>query len=223
MALAFLGFLGDLKAAEESVAIARTLDNKSDPCVFTGLAEPCAPARRANLPLARTAAAESTRLARARSGVIGRLPGRYSARVNSQSPRKTSEQARSYLQESMVLFTQSQDSYHANVVRTELANVERWKGNNQEALKLYLAAIRVWQDLGLQAAIAQGLEYIGLVAAAEQSFEHAVRLWGAARICVTKPVLNHCRRNRLNSRSVSHSRTEFYKIASTIPYWQRAR
>ena len=178
-ALSFLGFLGDLEAAEESVSIARALDNKWILAYALAWQSQALRLAGVNLPSARTAAAESTRLSRqirsdwavARSllsqGQLAVVSGEF-------------DEARTYLQESLVLFTQSQDNYHANLARTELANVEQGQGNHEEALKLYQASIRVWHELGLQAAIAQQLEYIGLIAAAGLSYQHAVRLAGAA-------------------------------------------
>lgn len=191
-ALSFLGFLGDLEAAEESVAIARALDNKWILAYALAWQSQALRLAGVDLPLARAAAAESTGLARqirsdwavARSllsqGQLAVVSGEF-------------DEARTYLQESLVIFTQGQDGYHANLARTELANVERAQGNHSEALKLYQTAIRVWHELGLHSAVTQQLESIALIAAAQGSLRTAVRLYGVAKTVrqrTDSPLLN---------------------------------
>jgi tetratricopeptide (TPR) repeat protein len=66
------------------------------------------------------------------------------------------------------------------MAREGLAHLERGQGNYEEALRLYQAALRVWQDWGLQAAMARELECLALVTAAQGRLHEAVRLAGAA-------------------------------------------
>jgi tetratricopeptide (TPR) repeat protein len=175
-----MGFLGDLEAAEESVAIARALDRKWFLAYSLTWQSQALRIASGDLHLARRSATEGARLAReigskwavARSvlsqGQLAIVLGQFA-------------DARSYLLESLTLFSQSQDDYHANLARTELAHAERQQGNYDEALKLYQAAILVWQDLGLPAAVARQLECVALIAAAQGRLQHAVRLSGAAQ------------------------------------------
>lgn len=180
VALAFVGFLGDLNAAEESIAIARKVNNKWLLAYCLAWQSQALRIAGGDLQLAQRAAAESTALARqigtdwgvARSLLSQGQLAAASGQLN---------QARSYLQESVTLFSRSQDSYHANLARLGLAYLERQQANYNDALKLYQAAILVWQDWGLQAAIARELESMALIAAGQGNSEHVVRLAGAAK------------------------------------------
>jgi predicted ATPase/class 3 adenylate cyclase len=179
-ALAFVGFLGDLGAAEESVAIARSTNSRWILAYCLAWQSQALRIAGGDLQLAQTAAAEST--ARARQigtdwGVARSLLSQGQLAIVSGQL----DQARSFLKESAALFSRSLDSYHANHARLGLAHLERQQGNYDAALKLYQAALRVWQDWGLRAAIARELESIALLAAGLGASEHAVRLAGAAK------------------------------------------
>ncbi|HSL47111.1 MAG TPA: adenylate/guanylate cyclase domain-containing protein [Anaerolineales bacterium] len=178
-ALAFAGFLGDLEAAQESVDLARTLGERWTLSYSLAWQSQALRSAGGDLLLAQRAVAESVRLARevgsewavARS-VISQ--GQIAVALGEL------DEARKHLKESLTLFSQSQDRYHANLARTQLAHVERWQGNTMEALRLYKEAIVIWQDLGLQAAVARLLECLAMIASAQGKAEHAIRLLGAA-------------------------------------------
>jgi len=180
VALAFTGFLGDLSAAQESVAIARGMQDTW--ILAHSLAWQSQALRIAggDLGLAQRAAAESTALAR-RTGsdwaVARSLLSQGQLAAASGGP----EEARSCLEESVALFARSQDSYHANMARNGLADLERKQGNTTDALKRYQESILVWQDWGLQGAIAHNLESIALTIAAQGRLQDTVRLAGAAK------------------------------------------
>jgi hypothetical protein len=180
MALAVAGFLGDLEAAQESVALARTVDDSWILAYCLAWQSQALRLAGGDLQLAQRAAAESTALARQlRSdwAVARALLGQGQLAVASGEL----QAARACLQESMVLFSQSQDSYHANMARLGLAQLERQQGNYGEARRLYQAGILVWQDWGLRAAIAQALESLVLTSAAQGHLQDALRLAGAAQ------------------------------------------
>ena len=178
IALSFVGFVGDMEAAHKSVAIARRLGDKSLLAYALTWLSQSMRVTEDDLQVARSAAAEGARLSReigsawslARAllsqGQLAVLSGEISA-------------AREYLQESMTLFAESQDEYHAAMAQTDLAHLERWQGNYAEAERHYQATIMVWQDWGLQAAVARQLECLTLVAVAQGALERAARLAGA--------------------------------------------
>jgi ATP/maltotriose-dependent transcriptional regulator MalT len=178
--LAYIGFVGELSAAEESVAIARTLKNKWILAYALAWQSQALRLAGGDLQLARTAAAESTRLAR-ELGSAWAVARSVLSQGQLAAASGQPDQARSYLREAMLLFSKSQDEYHANTARTGLAHLERGQGDYTNALRLYQESILVWQDWGLQAAVAQDLECMALIAAGQGNLEHAVRLAGAAK------------------------------------------
>jgi predicted ATPase/class 3 adenylate cyclase len=179
-ALAFTGFLGDLNAARESVAIARTLD---DPWTLAYCLVWQSQALRAaggDLQIAQRSAAEGAQLSR-------RIGSEWAVAraVFSQGQLAVAlgglAEARAHFQECIGLFTRSQDRYHANRARIELAQIEKNRGRFTEAIVLYKAAILVWQDLGLQTALAGPFECLAMIAAAQGNFQYAAWLAGAAQ------------------------------------------
>ena len=180
LALAFVGFLGDLRAAQESVDIARTTD---DPWLLAYSLVWQSQALRAggdDLQRASQAAAEGAAWSR-KLGSAWAMARSVFSQAQLAAALGDLAQARGHFHESMALFTQTQDKYHANLARTELAHVERMQGNYTEALELYKAALQVWHDLGLRAAVAHQFECLALIAAAQGNAEHSIRLQGAAK------------------------------------------
>ncbi len=178
--LAFVGYLGDLGAAQESVDLARTT---GDPWTLAGSLVWQSQALRVaggDLELARQSAAEGAALSRQIGSVWAVARSVFSqgqlAVVGGEW-----DEARAHLRESMELFTRSQDRFHASLARTELAHLERRLGNRAAALELYREALLTWQDLGLQSAMATQLAGIAATAADRGSYEHAAQLLGAAR------------------------------------------
>ena len=164
VALAFTGFLGDLDAAEESVAIARTGSSKWILAYCLTWQSQALRLAGGDLQVARRVAAESTRLARE-----VRSEWAVARSVLSQGQLAVAlgdlQEARTHLHECLVLFSESQDKYHANLSRVELAHIEGRLGNHEEARKLHQAALLVWQDLGLQAEITRQIQCLSMIAA----------------------------------------------------------
>lgn len=179
VALAFFGYLGDLEASQESVAISRTIQNKWIQSYCLAWQSQALRLAGGDLQLARRLAEESAELAReikspwavARSAFS---QGQIDAEIGALA------QARTNFEECFTLFSQSQDKYHANMARTELAHIERRQGNNPVALHLYQAAIFGWNDLGLKPAVARHLECLAMVVATQGYLKEAVHLLGAA-------------------------------------------
>ncbi|MEO6062010.1 MAG: hypothetical protein ABIQ99_08740, partial [Thermoflexales bacterium] len=67
-----------------------------------------------------------------------------------------------------------------NSCRSEMGHILRWQGRNTEAAARYSETIRVWSELGQQAAVARDLESFALIAVAQSQSERAGRLFGAA-------------------------------------------
>jgi predicted ATPase/class 3 adenylate cyclase len=178
--LAYAGFLGDLEAAQESVAIARTTGNKWILAYSLAWQSQALRIAGGDLQLAQRSAAEGATLSREIGSVwmIARCvfsQGQLAVALGELA------QAHACFQECLTLFSQGRDRYHANMARTELAHLERWQGNYTKALLLYKSAIVVWQDLGLQAAVARQMECLAMIAAAQQNTKYAARLSGAAK------------------------------------------
>ncbi len=179
-ALAFTGFLGDLEAARESVSIARTLDGLWTLAYCLVWQSQALRSASRDLQLAQRSAAEGAQLSR-RIGsewAVARAvfsQGQLSAALGNRA------EARAHFQECIELFTRSQDRYHANRARLELAQIESSQGRYAEAVELYKAAILVWQDLGLQLALARPFECLAAIAAFQGNSKHAARLSGVAQ------------------------------------------
>ena len=179
-ALAFAGYLGDLQAAQESVDLARSL---GDPWTLAYSLVWQSQALRAaggDLKLAQRSAAEGARLSR-QIGSVWAVARSVFSQGQLAAALGEFDAARAHFQECIGLFTESQDKYHANLARTGLAHLERGQRRYAEALELYQEAILVWQELGIQAAMARELVCIVMIAAAQRNYQHAARLWGAVQ------------------------------------------
>ena len=179
-ALAFVGFLGDLEAAQESVQVARATGDKWILAYSLVWQSQALRTAGGDLELARRSAAEGARLSREIESdwaVARAVFSQGQLAVALGEP----EEARVHFQECIRLFIQSQDRHHANLARTELAHIERRQGNYAKAVALYQTAIRVWQDLGLRAAMARQFEYLAITAAAQGNPQSAAQLFGAAQ------------------------------------------
>jgi predicted ATPase/class 3 adenylate cyclase len=178
-ALAYVGYLGDLDAAQESVDLARTTGNKWVLAYSLIWQSQALRAAGGDLHQAQRFAAKGTELSRNIGSVWAVARSVFSQGQLAVALGELA-QARAYLQECIDLFIRSQDKYHANLARTELAHLERRQGRFAEALELYKAAILVWQELGLQAAIAHQFECLAMIAIAQKHFHYAARLSGVA-------------------------------------------
>jgi predicted ATPase len=101
------------------------------------------------------------------SGMAAKLRGDYAA-------------ARAQFSKCLPLFQEMEDEHRVNMVRSELAHLERYEGHYQQAEETYRKTIRVWQKLGHRAAIAHQFESFAFIAKVHEQAERAARLFGAA-------------------------------------------
>lgn len=78
------------------------------------------------------------------------------------------------------LFQELGDRHRLNMVRSELAHIDRYEGNLDKAEAAYRETILHWKRLGHRAAIAHQLESFAFIAEARQDNQRAARLYGAA-------------------------------------------
>jgi predicted ATPase len=78
------------------------------------------------------------------------------------------------------VFEQMGDEHRVNMIRSELAHMDRHEGRYEQAEHAYRKTILVWQKLGHRAAIAHQLECFAFLARAREDGERAARLFGAA-------------------------------------------
>jgi predicted ATPase/class 3 adenylate cyclase len=95
------------------------------------------------------------------------------------------------------------DQRMAATARSMLAHNYRNEGRLSEALALYRQTILAWQEQGHQSAVAHQLECFAYIDIAEQQYEHAAQLLGAAQNA----------RERLNARSTDLGEIEDLKRA----------
>ncbi len=72
------------------------------------------------------------------------------------------------------------DLHRVNMVKSELAHMDRMEGNWEGAEKKYRESIVEWQRLGHRAAVAHQLECFALIARHKGRLERAAQLYGAA-------------------------------------------
>jgi predicted ATPase len=78
------------------------------------------------------------------------------------------------------IFREVGDMHGVNMVRSELAHLERYEGHYQEAKAMYQESIVEWKRIGHRAAIAHQLECFASIAKIEEQGQRAARLFGAA-------------------------------------------
>lgn len=78
------------------------------------------------------------------------------------------------------LFREMRDMHRVNMIRSELAHIERYEGHYQEAKAMYQESIVEWNRIGHRAAIAHQLECFASIAKVEEQGQRAARLFGAA-------------------------------------------
>jgi len=101
------------------------------------------------------------------SGMAAKLRGDYA-------------EARARFAKCLPLFEAMGDEHRVNMVRSELAHLERYEGHYQQAEEAYRKTILVWQKLGHRAAIAHQFESFAFIAKIQERAERAARLFGAA-------------------------------------------
>jgi len=78
------------------------------------------------------------------------------------------------------IFHEMKDNHRVNMVRSELAHIERYEGHYQQAKAMYKESIVEWKRIGHRAAIAHQLECFASIAKIEEQGQRAARLFGAA-------------------------------------------
>ncbi len=89
-------------------------------------------------------------------------------------------EARGRFEEALVAFQDVGAHFNVILVKSDLAHMERQLGNPSRALELYRDTIVAFRDVGQRGAVAHQLECIAFIALAQNQFERALRLLGAA-------------------------------------------
>jgi hypothetical protein len=88
--------------------------------------------------------------------------------------------ARSRFESMAPLFQELGDRHRLNMVRSELAHIDRREGNLDKAEAAYRETILAWKRLGHRAAIAHQLESFAYIAMRREKLQRAAQLFGAA-------------------------------------------
>ncbi|HUH97362.1 MAG TPA: AAA family ATPase, partial [Anaerolineales bacterium] len=78
------------------------------------------------------------------------------------------------------MFREMGDMHRVNMIRSELAHIERYEGHYPQAKAMYRETIVEWKRIGHRAAIAHQLECFASIAKLEEQGPRAARLFGAA-------------------------------------------
>ena len=70
--------------------------------------------------------------------------------------------------------------HRINMIKSELAHIDRYEGKYQQAKAVYKETILEWKRIGHRAAIAHQLECFASIAKIEKQGQRAARLFGAA-------------------------------------------
>ena len=90
------------------------------------------------------------------------------------------DQARAQMLPLYPTFLEIGDRHRANMIRSELAHLDRIQGQYEQAESAYRETILEWQRLGHRAAVAHQLECFALLASLRKQSGKATRLFGAA-------------------------------------------
>lgn len=89
-------------------------------------------------------------------------------------------EARKQFSTARPLFAELGDRHRLNMVKSELAHIDRYEGQLEKAEAVYRETIVEWKRLGHRAAIAHQLECFAEIALRRQHYVRAARLFGAA-------------------------------------------
>jgi len=89
--------------------------------------------------------------------------------------------ARQHLQEALRIVEQVDDPFATNIVRSELAHLERRTGQLETASQLYRECVITWGKFGHHAAAVREVECLAYIARAQGQPARAARLLGAAQ------------------------------------------
>jgi predicted ATPase/class 3 adenylate cyclase len=104
------------------------------------------------------------------------------------------DQARAQMLPLYPTFLEIGDQHRANMIRSEVAHLDRIQGRYEQAESSYRETILEWQRLGHRAAVAHQLECFALLASLRNQSERAARLFGAAealRESISIPMTNY--------------------------------
>lgn len=90
------------------------------------------------------------------------------------------DEARAGFEPLIPIFHDFGDHHRSNMVRSELAHIERLDGHIDKATTMYHETILEWKRLGHRAAVANQLECYAFIARTQEQSERAVQLLGAA-------------------------------------------
>jgi hypothetical protein len=90
------------------------------------------------------------------------------------------EEARAQFTPLVPRFRSMGDHHRSNMIRSELAHMERIEGHHEKAIPIYHETILEWKRLGHRAAVANQFECFAFIAKAHEQPEHAAKLFGAA-------------------------------------------
>jgi predicted ATPase/class 3 adenylate cyclase len=90
------------------------------------------------------------------------------------------DEARARFAPLIPVFHDMGDHHRTNMVRSEMAHMERLEGRHEKAEAMYRETILEWKRLGHRAAIANQLECFAFIAKAHERPERAAKLFGAA-------------------------------------------
>lgn len=108
---------------------------------------------------------------------MGLLAAAMTARFRGNYP-----EARERFAAAGALFDDLGDRHRMNMVRSELAHIDRYEGKIDEAERVYRETILEWKRLGHRAAIAHQLESFAAIALTRKDYVRAARLYGAAGV-----------------------------------------
>ncbi len=95
--------------------------------------------------------------------------------------RRQHGEAQAFLTRGLALARRTGSKHFVTALESELAHVARERGDVPEAKAAYTRLIRAWKDLGQLPAVAQQLECFAFIAVAEHEPERAAQLLGAAQ------------------------------------------
>lgn len=176
----FLGHLAETEAQlRESIALSRALGDTSTEIFAISILVRVMAVLHGNYAEAQTSAEEALRIARA-AGF------RYLASTLSYnlgliaSYRKDIEEARRQFNLAIAALQEGEAHFNVILAKSDLAHLERRAGNYPGALELYRETIVAFRDFGQRGAVAHQLECFAFIAIAQNQFERALRLLGAA-------------------------------------------
>jgi predicted ATPase/class 3 adenylate cyclase len=163
----------------EAVEAARRSGDKYALGIALGLLASRMMADPERVPAADAYAAEGLALLKESGNRFGYLMMQFSMAMGARFAGRFDD-ARSQMLPLYPMFLGIGDRHRANMIRSELAHIDRIQGRYDQAEAAYRETILDWQRLGHQAAVAHQLESFGFIAKMRNQLGRAARLFGAA-------------------------------------------